>query len=217
MYSSSRWPVTPASSRTGPFLTWNPKTCTVCCLPPVRVSIVAVKAGGRRVGAVWTLHNEPPLRVGSAGVPLPELCIAVVPDMRGRGVGSALLDVLFVECAGAQTALCLNVHVRNPARKLYQRKGSRIVARAGALWAVSEAAAILQRKQRRRRLGSTQKGGAPAQPHHLFALPCPSCVSAASVQKMFAASGVKSTNLSPGQPLAQLSRFWQLTCSDLMS
>ena len=87
------------------------------------VSIVAVKAGGRRVGAVWTLHIEPPLRVGSAGVPLPELCIAVVPDMRGSGVGGALLDALFVQCAGAQTALCLNVHVRNPARKLYQRKG----------------------------------------------------------------------------------------------
>lgn len=87
------------------------------------VSIVAVKTGGRRVGAVWTLHNEPPLRVGSAGVPLPELCIAVVPDMRGSGVGSALLDALFVQCAGTQTALCLNVHVRNPARKLYQRKG----------------------------------------------------------------------------------------------
>ena len=58
------------------------------------VSIVAAKAGGRRVGAVWTLHNEPPLRVGPAGVPLPELCIAVVPDMRGSGVGSALLDAL---------------------------------------------------------------------------------------------------------------------------
>ncbi|MET0451817.1 MAG: GNAT family N-acetyltransferase, partial [Mycobacterium sp.] len=66
---------------------------------------------------------EPPLRVGSAGVPLPELCIAVVPDMRGSGVGGALLDALFVQCAGTQTALCLNVHVRNPARKLYQRKG----------------------------------------------------------------------------------------------
>jgi GNAT superfamily N-acetyltransferase len=87
------------------------------------VSIVAAKAGCRRVGAVWTLHNEPPLRVSPAGVPLPELCIAVVPDMRGRGVGGALLDALFVHCAETQTALCLNVHVRNPARKLYQRKG----------------------------------------------------------------------------------------------
>lgn len=31
--------------------------------------------------------------------------------------------MLCVQCAGTQTALCLNVHVRNPARKLYQRKG----------------------------------------------------------------------------------------------
>lgn len=45
------------------------------------VSIVAVDAVGRRVGAVWTFHDEPPLRFDSAGVPLPEHCVAVVPDI----------------------------------------------------------------------------------------------------------------------------------------
>jgi GNAT superfamily N-acetyltransferase len=87
------------------------------------MSIVAVDAAGRQVGAVWTFLNDPPLRTDLAGIPLPELCIAVVPDIRGRGVGSALLDALFAQCAGTETELCLNVHVRNPARKLYQRKG----------------------------------------------------------------------------------------------
>ena len=93
-------------------------------LPAVgEVSIVAADVAGVQVGAVWTFHNEPPLWVDSAGVSSPELCIAVAPGMRGRGVGGALLDALFAHCAGTVNALCANVHVRNPAQKLYQRKG----------------------------------------------------------------------------------------------
>ena len=89
--------------------------------------IVAVDAAGRRVGAVWTFHNDPPLGVDTAGVSLPELCIGVVPDMRGRAVGSALPDALFARSTGVFEALCTTVHVRSPARKLYQRKGFQVV------------------------------------------------------------------------------------------
>jgi ribosomal protein S18 acetylase RimI-like enzyme len=64
------------------------------------VPIVAVDAAGRRVGAVWTFHNDPPLPVDAAGDSLPELCIGVAPGMRGRGVGGALLDALFARSTG---------------------------------------------------------------------------------------------------------------------
>ena len=74
--------------------------------------IVAIDAAGFSVGAVWTFHNDPPLRVDAAGVSLPELCIGVAPGMRGRGVGGALLDALFARNAGTIEALCTNVHVR---------------------------------------------------------------------------------------------------------
>lgn len=96
-------------------------------LPPQgEVPILAIDATGRRVGAVWTFHNDPPLRVDAAGVALPELCIAVTADMRGRGVGSTLLDALFERCTDSFDMLCMNVHVRHPARRLYERKGFRV-------------------------------------------------------------------------------------------
>jgi GNAT superfamily N-acetyltransferase len=86
-------------------------------LPPSgEVPIVTVDAAGFSIGAVWTFHNDPPLRVDAAGVSLPELCIGVAPGRRGRGVGGALLDELFLQCTGTVEALCSNVHVRNPAQ-----------------------------------------------------------------------------------------------------
>jgi ribosomal protein S18 acetylase RimI-like enzyme len=97
-------------------------------LPPTgEVPIVAMDTAGLRLGAVWTFHNDPPLRVDAAGFSLPELCIGVAPESRGRGVGGALLDALFTRYTRTVEALCTNVHVRNPAQNLYQRKGFRVV------------------------------------------------------------------------------------------
>jgi len=97
-------------------------------------TIVAEVAGGVRVGAVWTFRHDPPLLVGGDGVPLPEITIAVVPQMRGRGIGASLLDELIDRCTGKCRALSLNVHQRNPAAHLYRRKGFRATGRGrGAL------------------------------------------------------------------------------------
>jgi len=75
------------------------------------------------LGAVWTWHNNPPLQIDREGSSVPELCIAVVPDRRGAGIGGLLLDALFVEKARTLDEMCINVHIRNPARRLYERKG----------------------------------------------------------------------------------------------
>lgn len=91
------------------------------------VPVIAVDAAGNRLGAVWTFHNDPPLRVDAGGVSLPELCIGVAPGRRGSGIGGLLLDELFVRLRGTVEAMCTNVHVRNPAQILYQRKGFRAV------------------------------------------------------------------------------------------
>jgi GNAT superfamily N-acetyltransferase len=97
-------------------------------LPPRgEVPIIANDTGGDQLGAVWTFLNDPPLRTDAAGVALPELCIAVAPGHRGRGVGGALLDALFAHRTGTFATMCTNVHVRNPAQHLYQRKGFRVV------------------------------------------------------------------------------------------
>lgn len=86
--------------------------------------LVAADVLGRPVAAVWTFHSDPPLVLDAEGASVPEVCIAVVPETRGRGAGGALLDELARRCAPQHAALCLNVHERNiAARKLYARKG----------------------------------------------------------------------------------------------
>lgn len=95
-------------------------------LPPAGVvPIIAEDHSGTPVGAAWTYYGSPPLRCDAAGVPLPELCIAVVPGRRGAGVGGMLLDALFAALTDDHDAVCTNVHVRNPAKRLYERKGFR--------------------------------------------------------------------------------------------
>lgn len=104
-------------------------------LPPPGVTpLIAQDANGVAVGAVWTWHHDPPLRVDEAGESVPELCIGVAPDRRGAGIGSALLEALFARCAPDTDVMCANVHVRNPAQRLYQRKGFEVVGQGrGAL------------------------------------------------------------------------------------
>jgi GNAT superfamily N-acetyltransferase len=93
-------------------------------LPPAGVvPIIAEDHSGTPLGAVWTYYGSPPLRCDAAGVPLPELCIGVAPGRRGAGVGGLLLDALFVALAEDHDTMCTNVHVRNPAKRLYERKG----------------------------------------------------------------------------------------------
>jgi GNAT superfamily N-acetyltransferase len=91
------------------------------------ISILAVDVTGTSIGAVWTFRYEPPLLIDADGRATAELAIAVSPGHRGVGVGAALLDELFVCASGRYTALGLNVHQRNPARHLYERKGFRPV------------------------------------------------------------------------------------------
>ena len=92
------------------------------------VALIAVDPDtGSAVGAVWTFGHHPPLLTRDDGHAVPEIAIAVMPDRRGHGVGAALLDALIDRCTGLHHALALNVHRRNPAQRLYQRRGFRVV------------------------------------------------------------------------------------------
>ena len=58
------------------------------------------------------------------GEPVPELVIAVMPADRGHGVGRCLLDDLTARAAEhGYDRLSLNVHIGNPAARLYSRAG----------------------------------------------------------------------------------------------
>jgi ribosomal protein S18 acetylase RimI-like enzyme len=58
----------------------------------------------------------------------PELAVAVLPEYRGKGIGTALLMRHLEAAAGLYRALSLSVSPRNPAKRLYERLGFEIVA-----------------------------------------------------------------------------------------
>jgi ribosomal protein S18 acetylase RimI-like enzyme len=91
------------------------------------VALVATDETDELAGAVWMFQHDAGLILDHNDTSLPEIAIAVAPKVRGRGLGGALLDELFVVATGRYEALSLNVHQRNPAIRLYQRKGFRPV------------------------------------------------------------------------------------------
>jgi RimJ/RimL family protein N-acetyltransferase len=67
----------------------------------------------------------------------PELGIAVSPEVRGRGIGRALLASLIEHARAAQLpALSLSVESDNPALRLYERLGFEKVGRVENAWTI---------------------------------------------------------------------------------
>ena len=95
----------------------------VALLPAPDVALIAQDADGRPLGAGWWVFREPPLLRGEDDGPLPELVMAVIESERGRGIGTALVEALAVRAAPEHPALAINVHIRNPAARLYSRLG----------------------------------------------------------------------------------------------
>jgi [ribosomal protein S18]-alanine N-acetyltransferase len=95
-------------------------------------AVIAIE-NHRRVGAAW-------YRLFSADEPgfafvderTPEVSIAVVPSMRGRGIGSQLLDALLARARReGYGGLSLSVERENPSIGLYERHGFRPVEAHG--------------------------------------------------------------------------------------
>jgi len=96
--------------------------------------LIACDAHAQPVGAAWWYVHEPPLLRDADRRALPELVIAVAAHTRGRGIGTRLIAALAHEAAARRhRALTLNVHLLNPAVRLYVRTGFR-VAGAGRGW-----------------------------------------------------------------------------------
>jgi len=98
------------------------------------VALVASDDRGQPIGASWWHFPNTPLLRGPDETALPELVLAVQESFRGRGVGTLLVNSLAEEAARRSLlALTLNVHLCNPAARLYTRMGFR-VAGAGRGW-----------------------------------------------------------------------------------
>lgn len=82
------------------------------------------EATGKPVGAVWLRQfTQLSPAYGYLDDTTPELSIALLPEYRGRGVGSQLLERMFDEARQQHPALSLSVSRDNPARRLYERFG----------------------------------------------------------------------------------------------
>lgn len=64
----------------------------------------------------------------------PELTVAVLPELRGQGIGSTLLAALCRYARTRYAAISLSVSVDNPAVRLYQRLGFEPLDQRGTSW-----------------------------------------------------------------------------------
>jgi ribosomal protein S18 acetylase RimI-like enzyme len=81
-----------------------------------------------QVGAVWVrlFESENP-GYGYVDENIPELSIAILPGFRNKGLGTELLNKMIIEAGTRFCGLSLSVTTENPARRLYERLGFKLV------------------------------------------------------------------------------------------
>ncbi len=80
------------------------------------------------LGAVWCrLANGDDRGFAYVDDETPELGVAMLPEYRGRGIGTALIKYLFDAARGTYPAISLSVSPNNPAMRLYERLGFRTI------------------------------------------------------------------------------------------
>ena len=84
-----------------------------------------VERAGRRIGRLYVDRTAEEIRI---------VDIALVPEHRGNGVGSALVTRVFHEARHADLPVRIHVEKHNPALRLYQRLGFAPLADHGVYW-----------------------------------------------------------------------------------
>lgn len=87
-----------------------------------RGSFDVIEADGRPVGRLYVDRRPTDIRI---------VDVALVPEHRGRGIGTALLGRILDEAAASGRTASIHVEVTNPAAALYERLGFEVVAELG--------------------------------------------------------------------------------------
>jgi ribosomal protein S18 acetylase RimI-like enzyme len=77
---------------------------------------------GEAIGRLYIWREAAGLRI---------IDLALLPEWRGRGIGSRLLRGLLEEAAANRQRVVIHVEANNPARRLYDRLGFRAVSNNG--------------------------------------------------------------------------------------
>ncbi len=94
---------------------------------PDDVGMIALE-DEKPIGAVWLRQIK---AYGYVDDQTPELSIAMLPDYRGQGLGTRLMQELMATVRPHYAAISLSVSLDNQALRLYQRLGFEIVAMHG--------------------------------------------------------------------------------------
>lgn len=84
--------------------------------------LVVEEEGGPAIGRLYVDRREDEVRL---------VDIALVPERRGRGIGSRILEGVLAEAARAGLPVRIHVERDNPARRLYARLGFRAIGENG--------------------------------------------------------------------------------------
>lgn len=89
------------------------------------VGFIAETVDGTKIGsATARLFTEDNRGFGYVDASIPELGVAVLPEFRGKGVGTRLIRALLDELRQSGCpAVSLSVDLTNPAARLYERMG----------------------------------------------------------------------------------------------
>lgn len=88
------------------------------------VGFKAIDDDSEIAGAVWIrMWAGADRGYGFVDASTPELSIAVLPQYRGMGIGTALMSHLIEAVSQRAAAISLSVSASNPAMRLYQRCG----------------------------------------------------------------------------------------------
>lgn len=94
--------------------------------------LAELSESAQSIGAAWLRlfpAEDPGYGFVAAGIP--EVSLALLPEYRGIGIGTALLEELIHAASAHYQAISLSVSLGNPARRLYERLGFELVRQAG--------------------------------------------------------------------------------------
>lgn len=100
------------------------------------IALIATDSSENPVGAIWTrLFDETNKTYGFIDKNTPVLSMAVLPEYRGLGLGTLLLNEMIRTAKDSGfTSLSLSVDPNNPALRLYERQGFVKVGIDGTSW-----------------------------------------------------------------------------------